>query len=337
MSIFKRDLVTRLQQWITEAKHIVIVSHRSPDGDSIGSSLGLAHYLELKGYASDVCHPDPAPEFLNWLDGAKEIINIEIHKEQVIEKLANADLIFCLDFNDVSRVGDDMMPFLRDAKAKKVMIDHHQNPSEFADIVFSDVSCCSTSQLIVELIDASGDSKIINEKIGTPLYCGIMTDTGSFRFASTTAQTHRVIAHLIESGVKNNLIHERVYDTNTLNRLRLQGFALAEKLQIWEDLDTAVISLTQEEAKRFPHQKGDTEGFVNIALSINGMKRAAFFMEKDGIIKISFRSKGIENAVNEIASKYFHGGGHINAAGGKSDQTIEEAIQLFKTVLQNEK
>jgi len=337
MSIFKRDLILQLQQWLAEAKQIVIVSHRSPDGDSIGSSLGLSHYLELKGFPSDVCHPDPAPEFLNWLDGAKDIINFETHREQVIQKLANADLIFCLDFNHVSRVGDDMMPFLSDAKAKKVMIDHHQNPSDFAEITFSDPNCCSTSQLIVELIDAFGDSKTINEKIGTPLYCGIMTDTGSFRFVSTTAQTHRIIAHLIESGVKNNLIHEHVYDTNTLNRLRLQGFALAEKLQIWEDLDTAVISLTQEEVKRFPHQKGDTEGFVNIALSINGMKRAAFFMEKDGIIKISFRSKGVENAVNEIASKYFHGGGHINAAGGKSDQTIEEAIQLFKTVLQNEK
>lgn len=337
MSVFKGELVNQLQQFLARSKKIVIVAHRSPDGDSVGSSLGLYHYLSTKGYCVEICHPDAMPKFLKWMEGADKIVDFDAHPEKVKNTLKSADLIFCLDFNDEHRVGEAMKPFLNEAKAKKVMIDHHQNPKDFADITFSDANCCSTSQLIVELIDAMGDSKIINATMSTPLYCGIMTDTGSFRFASTTSKTHRILAHLIDCGVQNNKVHEQVYDNNNLNRLRLQGFAIAEKLEIWKELNTAVISLSEEELKKYPHEKGDTEGFVNIALSIEGMKYAAFFRENENIIKISFRSKGTENPVNEIASTYFSGGGHINAAGGKSEQTIEEAMRLFKKALQDEK
>jgi phosphoesterase RecJ-like protein len=336
MSVFKAENCSKLQLLLDKANKIVIVSHRSPDGDSVGSSLGLYHYLKTEKQEVVICHPDPMPHFLQWMQGASSILNFEANTNEVKKHLQHADIIFCLDFNDESRVGEDMQVFLSASKATKVMIDHHQHPTDFATISFSDPNCCSTSQLIVELIDAFGDSNKMNETIGTPLYCGIMTDTGSFRFPSTSSKTHRVIAHLIDCGVKNYFVHEQVFDTNTLSRLRLQGFILAEKLVIWEHLSTAIVSITEEELNHFPHQKGDTEGFVNIALSIEGMNYAAFFREQDGLVKISFRSKGKDHPVNEIASRYFNGGGHINAAGGKSDESIENAIALFKKVLEDE-
>lgn len=327
----------QLEALLASSTKITIVAHKSPDGDSVGSSMGLYHYLKKKGKQAQICHPDALPSYLSWLDPQNEILNFEENSEEVKKSLLEAELIFCLDFNDLSRVGQDMMPFLSDAKAKKIMVDHHQNPSNFADIIFSEPSSCSTSQLIAEMIEAFGDAHLMDEKMGTPLYCGIMTDTGSFRFPSTSAKTHRIIAHLMDSGVKNYAVHEQIYDRNTLDRLRLQGFVLNEKLEVWEELHTAVITLNEVELKRFAHQKGDTEGFVNIALSIEGMYYAAIFIEKEGAVKISFRSKGVEHPVNELAATYFNGGGHINAAGGRTELPIEEAVELFRKIRQNEK
>lgn len=332
MSIFDEQRLAQLTNRLATQPDCVIIAHKSPDGDSIGSSLGLYHYLKQRGLDVVVCHPDPAPHFLTWLDGATDIVDAENEFETIKKLIENAGLIFCLDFNDTNRVGV-LSNLLRSTSAFKVMIDHHLHPKDEFDLAFSDPSSCSTAQLIVELILAFGDEKKLNETIGTPLYCGIMTDTGSFRFSNVTATTHELIAKLIRSGVKSHLVHESVFDTNTLDRLKLRGYATNDKLELIQEGKTAVMSLTKDELNRFNYQKGDTEGLVNIGLSISGVSRSIFLKEGDGIIKLSFRSKGENNPVNELASKWFSGGGHANAAGGKWDGTMEQAIEKLKEVL----
>lgn len=319
--------------WIKNSKHIVITSHKSPDGDSIGSSLGLLHFINKFNTACTICHPDPAPSFLKWLDGADGILTLETDEQAVQEHVKSCDLLFCLDYNDPSRTGDKMGQMIIDSNAKKVMFDHHLNPSDFVDIAISDTGACSTSQLIYELIAESGNKNLLDKSIGTPLYLGIMTDTGSFRFNSVKPNTHRIIADLLEAGVQHDEIHEKTFDVNTVQKLKLRGFAISEKLVELSDLKAAYISLSSEELERFDHEKGDTEGLVNVALSLEKVKIAAFFSEKDGEIKISFRSKGKDHPINGLAGKYFQGGGHANASGGKFEGKLEDAITLFKKVL----
>ncbi len=317
---------------IQEAKNIVITSHKSPDGDSIGSSLALYHFIAALGKSSVVCHPDKAPNFLLWVEGAFDIVSYEEQQDEVIQKMHDADLIFCLDYNSADRVGKDMQPLLEQASAKKIMIDHHMHPADFCEIIVSETSVCSTSQLIFELIDQSGNGEMLNESIGVPIYLGIMTDTGSFRFPSVQARTHEILAALIRTGIKHFEIHEKVYDTNTVDRLQLRGYALSEKLELIENYPVALISVTEEELNRFHYQKGDTEGLVNVALSVDSIKVAAFFAEKDGAVKISFRSKG-DYFVNELANDHFEGGGHKYAAGGISYDSLENTINKFKSLI----
>ena len=213
------------------------------------------------------------------------------------------------------------------------MIDHHLNPQEFAFIIVSETSVCSTSQLIAELIEQSGNSALLDEKIGTPLYLGILTDTGSFRFSSVQPRTHQILAHLLAAGVKHHIIHENLNDTNTAGRLRLQGYAMSQKLEIMDEYNVAIISLTEEEHNQYNYQKGDTDGLPNTALSIKGMKAAMLFSERDGLIKISFRSKGKENPVNVLASEHFEGGGHANASGGRSELPMHETLKKIKDLI----
>lgn len=319
---------------IKNANNIVITSHFSPDGDSIGSSLALYHFIEKLGKKSTICHPDKSPAFLNWLEGFQDIVVYETDKEKGNGLLANADLIFLLDYNSHDRVGKEMEPALRASTAKKIMIDHHLNPETDLNIVVSDITSCSTCQLIFEMIDQSGNKDLLDSKIGTPIYLGIMTDSGSFRFPSVQARTHIILAELINAGVKHYEIHEKVYDTNTLDRLKLRGFATSEKLEILKDYPIAIISMSQEELERFNYEKGDTDGLVNIALSIQGIKMAAFFSEKDGLVKISLRAKG-DYSVNQLASDHFEGGGHKYASGGISKKPLAEAIEYFKSVVPN--
>lgn len=328
MNIYKQIVNT-----IREAKQIVITSHKSPDGDSIGSSVAMLEFCNSLGKEAIICYPDAAPDFLLWLPRASEILSLEQNEKLVIEKLQEADLIFCLDYNDTSRVGKEMQPLIDQSIAKKIMIDHHLNPATFAEITLSDPTICSTSQIIYDVIEFSDNKDLLNSKIGTALYLGIMTDTGSFRFPSVQVRTHHILASLIEIGVKHYEIHENVFDTNTLDRLRLRGYACSEKLEILPENQVAIISLTKAELKRFNHQKGDTEGLVNVALSIQGMRAAVLFTEADDYVKISFRSKGKENPINELASNHFSGGGHANASGGRFDGSLEEAILLFKQVV----
>jgi phosphoesterase RecJ-like protein len=323
----------QIESEILTASHIVITSHKSPDGDSIGSSLGLLHFIEKLGKQATICHPDPAPDFLVWLEGSNGILTMQTHKEQVEAHFQKADLIFCLDYNATDRVGEEMQQLLEKASCKKIIIDHHLNPSGFATITVSDTAVCSTAQLIYELIEQSGHADLLDAKIGTPLYLGILTDTGSFRFPSVQPRTHEVLGKLLQAGVAHHVIHETLNDNNTVGRLRLQGYAMSEKLEIVDAYHVAIISLTEEELKRFNAQKGDTDGLANLALSIKGIRVAVMLSEKEGKIKMSFRSKGNENPVNGLAAEHFSGGGHANASGGASDLSMNETIGKLKSLV----
>ena len=309
---------------------IVITAHKSPDGDSIGSSLALYHFLKKFFEDVIVIHPDPAPDFLHWVPGQERIIAFEEKTIEAIVHLEEADIIFCLDYNHPSRVGDLMQVPLENSGAAKIMIDHHLHPADFCDFTISETETCSTAQLIYQWIVDLSKKEFIDPIIGTCIYLGIMTDTGSFRFPSVKPETHRIIADLLELGVVHSDIHEAVYDSNTLDRIRLKGYALSEKLVCLTDCPVAYASLTDEEMKRFNAQKGDTEGLVNQILGIQGIKMAVFFSEKEGKIKISFRSKG-NFYVNELASTHFNGGGHAYASGGVSEESMEATINKFVT------
>lgn len=326
------NIYQQIEAEILNASHIIITSHKSADGDSIGSSLGLLHFIEKLGKKAIICHPDPAPDFLYWLD-ASSILLMNEEPEQVTAAFLEADLIFCLDYNAVNRVGSDMQALLESTACKKIMIDHHLNPEEFPDITVSETSASSTSELIVDLIEGSGHSALLDEKIGAPLYLGILTDTGTFRFPSVQPRTHEVLAKLLAAGVQHHLIHEYLNDNNTVSRLRLQGYAMSEKLEIMEDYQVAIIPLSKEELVKFNYQKGDTDSLANQALSIKGMKVAIVFSERDGIIKISFRSKGKENAVNVLAAEHFNGGGHANAAGGMSELSVNDTLDKIRKLI----
>ncbi|WMJ73961.1 bifunctional oligoribonuclease/PAP phosphatase NrnA [Cytophagaceae bacterium ABcell3] len=328
MSVYKHIL-----EEIKTASHIVITSHKSPDGDSIGSSLGLFQFIKKLGKTAYICHPDPAPTFLEWLEDFGSILTMQLNSDKVKGHFEEADLIFCLDYNGPDRVGDEMQSLLENAKCKRIMIDHHLDPVDFVDIAVSDPTSSSTAQLVYELIEQSGCLKLLDEQVGMPLYLGILTDTGSFRFSSVKPRTHEVLGKLIQHGVRHHLVHEHLNDNNTASRLRLQGYAISEKLEILDEHQVAIISMTAEELKRFNYAKGDTDNLANIALSIKGIKAAVFVAEKDGKVKLSFRSKGEENPVNVLAAEHFDGGGHANASGGVSFLSIDETVQKLKSLV----
>jgi len=327
MNIFKQ-----IEAEILAASNIIITAHKSADGDSVGSSLGLLHFIEKLGKKAIVCHPDKAPDFLDFLE-LPSITVMNQEPEKVTAAFHQADLIFCLDFNSADRVGKEMQPLLESATCPKIMIDHHIGPQDFASITVSDTSASSTAELIVELMEQSGNGALLDEKIGTPLYLGILTDTGSFRFNSVKPRTHEVLAKLLAAGVKHYLIHELLNDTNTASRLRLQGFAMSEKMEIMEDYSVAIVSMTKEELEKYQYKKGDTDSLVNLALSIKGIKVAIMLAERDGMIKISFRSKGKENPVNTLAADHFEGGGHANAAGGISTLSMTETLEKIQALV----
>lgn len=327
MNIYKQ-----IEEKILNASHIVITSHKSADGDSVGSSLGLLYFIEKLGKKAMICHPDKAPDFLDWLDTSSFILMSD-EPEKVATEFQQADLIFSLDYNATYRTGPEMQELLETTSCDKIMIDHHLNPEEFPTITVSETTASSTSQLIVDLIEQSGHLELIDEKIGTPLYLGILTDTGSFRFNSVKPHTHEVLAKILAAGVQHHLIHEKLSDNNTENRLRLQGYAMSEKLEILHDNNVGIISLSKEELAKYKYKKGDTDSLANLVLSIKGMKAAIVFTERDGIMKISFRSKGAENPVNVLAKEHFNGGGHANASGGMSDLTVSETLEKLKELI----
>lgn len=322
-----------LKLFLSTARNIVIVPHRNPDGDAMGSTLGLCKYLQKKGHTATVVSPNEYPDFLKWLPNSKNVLLFDKQNKQAKRAINSSDIIFLLDFNALHRVGNDMEQALEEYPNDFVMIDHHQQPDNIARYLYSDTSICSTAQMVYHFLELLDDVPMIDADIATCLYTGIMTDTGSFRFRSTTSTTHRIIADLIEKGAENDKIHSQVYDANSYNRLLLLGQALTN-LKALPEYKTAYITLSEDEKNAYGYQKGDTEGVVNYALSLKGINFAAIFIEdkEQQIIKISFRSKG-SFSVNQFARNYFEGGGHDNAAGGKSDKNLEETVAYFVSLL----
>jgi phosphoesterase RecJ-like protein len=329
----KKD-ITELKQLLETPKSIVIVPHKNPDGDAIGSSLGLFHYLKLKKHNVNIIAPNDYPDFLKWIPNEDTIIKFDSERNKSITLIEHAELIFTLDFNALHRTGN-MESVLATSNAIKILIDHHQQPEDYAKYVYSDALMSSTSEMIYHLLEMFNAVNTINSAIATSLYVGIMTDTGSFRFPSTTSTTHRVAADLIDKGANNAQIHENVYDTNSYDKLQLLGCALSN-LKIIPEYKTSYITLSQNQLNTFNFKKGDTEGVVNYGLSIDNVNFAVIFIEnkKEGIIKISLRSKG-EFDVNVFARKHFDGGGHVNAAGGRSELSLDDTIEKFISILPN--
>ncbi len=322
-----------IKQILSEPKNIVIVPHRNPDGDAYGSSLALYHYLLKLDHKVTVVSPNDCPEFLKWMPGEDQIVIYESDTKNATAILQEAEIIFTLDFNALHRVGDRMYQALEKLDPMYVMIDHHQQPEDFAKFTYSDSSVCSTCQMLYQFIDKLDDLKKIDSDIATCLYAGILTDTGSFRFPATTSETHRIVANLLDKGANNSEIYNKIHNVSSYNRLQLLGQAL-QNMKVVEEYKTAYISLSQSELNKNNFKKGDTEGFVNYALSLKNVIFAAIFIEdkKQGIIKISLRSSG-DFSVNEFSRNHFNGGGHINAAGGRSEESLDNTIAKFLDIL----
>lgn len=333
--MFTPSEISEIQKLLVPQNKIVIITHYNPDGDAIGSSLGLKHFLKQKGLDAEVIVPNDFPKFLKWMPESKKIIIADYKRKQAGEAIYHADVIFILDFNASHRSGNLVGPWIEKAKAKKILIDHHQQPDQF-DFVYSDVTIPATSQMVYHFVQQLNEEEKVNKEISECLYTGIMTDTGGFRFRSTSATTHRIVADLIEKGAEPSMITSNTLDTNTVSRLHLLSLILG-RIEVVKDGKVAILWLKRDELKEFGFQKGDTEGFVNYGLSIMGTQVSAFFMEDlyEDFIKISFRSKD-QVDVNQFSRNYFNGGGHINAAGGKYMKSIEETIEDFKEKIESE-
>lgn len=320
---------------LSKPKQVLIVGHRNPDGDAVGSSLALSLILEKLGHTTKVIMPNAIPKSLKWLPGCDEILEYEADPKAIDSIIEDTEVVFTLDFNSLSRVGVLQHPLesLHDKDIPFIMIDHHQSPDDYAIVTYSDVQMSSTAQMVYHFMDSVGWLDKLDAQIATCIYTGILTDTGSFKYRSTTATTHRVVAKLLEAGAVNWQISNNIYDTNSENRLKLLSTAL-DNLVVLPEYHTAYITLSQAELDAHHFQKGDTEGFVNYALSIENINLAVIFIEskQEEIIKISLRSKG-DFSVNEMSREHFNGGGHNNAAGGRSTLSLEQTVNNFREVL----
>lgn len=329
--------IAALKQLLATPKKISIIPHRNQDGDSMGSTLGLYHFLTQLNHTITVISPNEFADYIAWIPAAEKVLIFEKDAENCSAILKNADLIFTLDFNALHRTGDIMGAFLETLDNTFVMIDHHQLPDSYAKFMYSDPKMSSTCEMVYHFIHQLGQEKLINATVGTCLYTGLVTDTGSFRFSSTTSTTHQVAANLIEIGINNSQIHNNLFDTSSYNRLQLLGKAL-QNMKLMPEFKTSYITLSQQELDDFHYEKGDTEGIVNYGLSIDGIDFTAIFIENksEDSIKISFRSQGNFD-VNQFARNYFNGGGHINAAGGKSTETLSETVNRFISIVKETK
>tara|TARA_R110001592_G_scaffold359340_3_gene665646 strand:- start:1312 stop:2376 length:1065 start_codon:yes stop_codon:yes gene_type:complete len=333
--IFRMITIPHLEikKHIDGAKKIMLTSHFSPDGDALGSILAMKQFLTAYGKESIAVVPNSFPDFLKWLPGLGELNIYEGNEDKIKEESKSCDLVIILDYNHLGRIKD-----LKDAidveRQKVILIDHHQQPDEF-DVNVSDVESSSTCELLFRILEELAPEKI-NEEIATCLYTGILTDTGSFRHSCTTSFTHQVAAKLIDLGANNSAIQERIGNSGTYDRLRLIGFALHEKLKLSADGKVAYFALSMKDMEDYNYQSGDTEGLVNYGLSIQGVIMAVLIKEAEEYVKMSFRCVG-EFSVNEFARKYFNGGGHTRAAGGRCDDTLENTVTQFLDAVENEK
>lgn len=298
----------------------------------MGSSLGLYAYLIQKGHHVKVITPTDYPYFLHWLPNNSDVIIYTQEQQKADELVANAALIFCLDFNALGRI-NELGEVIRSASGYKLMIDHHLDPEDFDDYRHWNINACAAAQLVYDfIINELEDGAYMTKDIATCLYTGIMTDSGSFRFPSATSAVYRIAANLIDAGAEHWRIHQLVYDNATENRLRFLGHCISNKLEVIKELNTAIITVTAAELNEYDIVTGDTEGIVNYALSVNGIRLAAFIIERKDKVKLSLRSTG-DFPANEICRKYFNGGGHKNAAGGVSEKNLTDTVDYFKSIL----
>lgn len=330
----RRDSYKKLGDAIKKSKRIAIVTHMNPDGDAMGSSLALSLFLQKLKKEVKVIVPNAFPQFLAWMPDSKKALDFQLKEKAVKSFVRKCDLVFILDFNNFKRI-EKLGDFLAETDVPKFMIDHHQQPDDLAKYYLHDVKACSTCELVYDLMKGMKHQKMLDKKIAECLYTGLMTDTGSFRFSSVTYKTHLILSELLKTGMVPSDVHSAIYDTYSRDRMKLLGHAL-HKMHILPDNKTAYIALTGEELKQFNYQKGDTEGMVNYPFSIKGINFCALFMESDGYIKISFRSKG-KLDVNKFARANFNGGGHINAAGGKSNLTLSDTVDKFVSLVSSKK
>lgn len=312
---------------------IAIVTHTNPDGDALGSSLALFGYLQKAGFENiSVISPNDFPSFLKWLPWQEEVIIADQNLERAKAAIKNASLVFCLDFNGLGRA-ENVEGALRTTNAVKILIDHHPQPANEFDILFSEIKVSSTAELVYDFVVALGGEKLIDRPIAECLYTGIVTDTGSFSYSCNEPKTYEITAKLMNLGVDGEHLHRLIYNTYSADRMRLLGYCLSEKLVVIPQQQAAYISLGQDELKKFNHQDGDTEGVVNYAMSIENINLAALFIEKPDHVKISFRSSG-QVDVNLLARNHFNGGGHRNASGGKSFEKLDVVIKRFEELLE---
>jgi phosphoesterase RecJ-like protein len=320
---------------ISQPKRVIIVTHFKPDADALGSSLGLARFLGKKNHQVTVISPSDYPDFLTWLPDNETVLALSKDdpkpEQKAAELIQQAEIIFCLDFSSLSRI-NSLGDFVKKATGIKVLIDHHLEPVAFADFEIWNTASASTAGLIYELIEELGETDLIDKEIATCLYAGIMTDTGGFRHNNTRHEEFLIASELVSRGADPHAIAQNIYDTNSLERLRLTGFVLSQKLTVLPDYHTAYMTLSQDELKKYGSQTGDTEGLVNYGLSIKGIKMAVMMYDRKEEIKLSFRSLG-DFSVNELARKYFDGGGHRNASGGSSKLSLEETLSKFLSIL----
>lgn len=312
-------------------KRIFITCHHKPDGDAIGSVLGLYHYLKLKGHNVTGVLPSETPDFLEWMPGVGELMNYETDQEAADIALKESELIFCLDFNDFSRT-KTLAPALEAATQPKILIDHHMFPKPVWDYGVSIPEKSSTCEMVYDFINLACDNALINADIATCLYTGVVTDTGSFRFSATTPSVHTMVSDLMLHGLQHTVVHEQVYDAWSADRMRFVGYMLIEKMELFPKWNAGLVSISRKDLKLFNLNSGDTEGLVNYPMSVRGIRFSTLITERADEVKLSFRSKG-DFDVNKFAREHFNGGGHFNASGGRSSLGLEETIALFKQIL----
>lgn len=323
--------ISYLIKLLEEKSDVLITTHYNPDGDAIGSSLALYHFLSSRGIKSKVLIPNELPSFLQWMPGVKDAYIYVVDPEKCDALIASADLIFCMDYNGLGRV-KLFTDQLRAASATRILIDHHVQPENEFDLTFSEISVSSTSELLYQIIDEAGLKNEITKEMAECFFVGIMTDTGSFSFACNRPETFEIAANLIRTGMDVERVHRMVYDTYSESRMRLLGHCLSSNMKVLPEFATAYIWLTKEDLEKYDYQQGDTEGVVNYALSIQNVAVAALFTERGDRVRVSLRSKG-EFSVNEFARAHFNGGGHRNAAGGDIFLNMVETLKLFESLL----
>lgn len=333
-NIFKTDDITRLEAIIAEGKFFVLTCHAGPDGDALGSTLGMAHYLQTLGKEAVVIVPDAYPDFLAWMPGSQEIVRFDKHRDKAELMIAMADIIFAMDYNALSRV-DDMGPLIEKSKATRVLIDHHLSPDKFCALSFSYPQLTSTCEVVFRLVVAMEGYDQFTKAACECIYAGMMTDTGCFSYGPCTQEVYLIISMLMQKEINKDRIYNKIFNNYSEGRLRLMGYVLYEKMRVFPEHHAALITLSREEMARFDFNKGDTEGLVNIPLQMKGIYFSAFLREdtEKDLIRVSLRSQGTFPC-NKFAARYFTGGGHLNASGGQHHGTLQEAITLFEQALE---